>query len=95
MSTFKENLSYGLIKEIGENDVLISVNGQDFEIELDDSTRRPVYDAASEGIFIVPVDVEKKKLLINVNTQTVNEIFPEGDLKELQGVLNPLGDEYE
>jgi len=85
MNTFKKDLSFGLIKEVGEDDILVNVNGQDMEIQLDDSTRKPIYDATEEGLYIVPVDVKNKKLLMTVDTETIYEVFPEADLKELKG----------
>jgi hypothetical protein len=88
MATFEKNFSYGLIKEVGEDDVLVLVDGMEIEIPLDDSTRKPIFDAVENGIYIVPVDVETSKLLITVDAQNYREIFLEADLKELKGAAN-------
>ena len=37
MSTFRNNFRLGTIKEVGEDDVLVNVNGKDVEFPLNDS----------------------------------------------------------
>ena len=95
MSTFKNHFSYGVIKEVGEDDVLVSINGQEVEIPLDDSNKKVIFDAVEEGIFIVPVDLEKRQLLMNIDTPTLYEVFPETDLEELAGATDELPDDEE
>lgn len=90
MNAFNKDFSYGIIKEVGEDDILVNVNGQDIEIKLDDSTRKPIYDATEEGIYLVPVDAKNKKLLMTVDTETIYEVFPEADLKELKGATEEV-----
>ncbi|MGM9988796.1 MAG: hypothetical protein ACI35O_16440 [Bacillaceae bacterium] len=85
MDTFRKNFSYGTIKEVGEKDILVNIDGEDVVMELTESNRKPIFEAVEEGIFIVPVDAEKKKLLMTVDTKTLYEVFPELDLKELKG----------
>ncbi|OES43359.1 hypothetical protein [Domibacillus iocasae] len=87
MSTFK-NLSYGLIKEVGEDDVLINLNGEDFEVKLTPENRQPIFDSVEAGNYLVPVDSETKELLMTVDTQTFYEVFPESELAELEGAAD-------
>lgn len=94
MSTF-ENLSYGLIKEVGEDDILLNVNGKDIEIELTADIKQPIFDAIEEGIYMLPFDNVSKKIIMTVDTQTAYEVFPESDLEELEGSTNELPKEHE
>lgn len=93
MNTFRNNFTIGQIKEVGEEDVLVNVNGEDIVIPLDDSNKQAIFEAVSEGLFMVPVDAEKHKLLMTVDTQTLYEVFPEAELKELEGSTEPIEDD--
>lgn len=92
MNTFRNNFTLGQIKEVGEESVLVNVKGEDMEFSLDDSNKQPIFDAVSEGVYMIPVDVEKRKLLMTVDTQTLYEVFPETELEALKDAVN---DEYE
>lgn len=95
MSVFNKNYTLALIKEVGENDVLLSVNDQDFEIELNEDNKQAILDAVSEGIFLVPFDSEKNELLMTVDDAVLYEVFPEIELDELEGATDDLPDEIE
>lgn len=95
MSVFNKNYTLALIKEVGENDVLLSVNDQDFEIELNEDNKQAILDAVSEGIFLVPFDSEKNELLMTVDDAVLYEVFPEIELEELEGATDDLPDEIE
>lgn len=93
MSTFRNNFRLGTIKEVGEDDVLINVNGKDVEFPLNDSNRQEIFNAVEEGLYIVPVDVENTDLLMTVDTKTLYEVFPETDLEELKDAAKELDEE--
>ena len=95
MSVFSRNYTLALIKEVGENDVLLTVNDQDLEIELNEGNKQAVFDAVSEGIFLVPFDAEKNELLMNVDEAVLYEVFPETELNELDGATDELPDDME
>lgn len=88
------NLNYARIKEIGENDVLLECDNKEYEIELTDDIKQPIYEAVEEGIYLVPFDNESKKILMNVDTQTLYEVFPEHELEELKGATDDIPDEH-
>lgn len=90
MSTFRKNFNLGTIKEVGEDDVLINVNGEDIEFNLDNNNRQEIFNAVEEGLYIVPVDLENKELLMTVDTKTLYEVFPETELEELKGADKEL-----
>lgn len=89
-----ENLNYAIIKEIGENDVLIECDNTEYEIELTDDIKQPIFDSVEEGNFLVPFDKENKKILMAVDTKTLREIFPEHELEELKGAADDIPDEH-
>lgn len=83
MAIFGHNYTLGFIKEVGEEDILITIDGVDVEVALSDSNRQPILDAVSRGDFMIPVDSQTNELLMNVDDETLREIFPETDLPEL------------
>lgn len=95
MSVFSKDYTLALIKEVGENDVLLTVNDQDLEIELNEDNKQAVFDAVSEGIFLIPFDAEKNELLMTVDEAVLHEVFPETELKELDGATDELPDDIE
>lgn len=93
MAVFNKNFTLAYIKEIGENDILISVKGKDIELELTDENREPIFSAIEEDIFVLPYSEETNELLMNVDEETIKEIFPELELEELQGVTDEIPEE--
>lgn len=79
-----QRISYATIKAIGEDAVLLECNGKNYEIDLLEDTKQPIFDAVEEGVFLVPFDEENEQLLISVMTGTISEIFPEHKLEELK-----------
>lgn len=59
MSVFHENYTLGLIKEVGEDDVLLTVNNIDIVVPLSEGNRQAVLDAVTEGVFLIPYDSKK------------------------------------
>lgn len=95
MSVFSKNYTLGFIKEIGEDDVLLTVNGEDIEIKLTNENREQMIEAVSEGIFIVPFDVVNNEIMSDVTDEILVEEFPEYQLEELDGVTDELPVEHE
>lgn len=84
MSVFSTNYTLALIKEVGESDVLLSVNEQDIEVQLNEDNKQAVFDAVSKGNFLLPFDAEKNELLMTVDEAILYEVFPEEELKKLE-----------
>lgn len=80
MSVFSTNYTLALIKEVGESDVLLSVNEQDIEVKLNEDNKQAVFDAVSKGNFLLPFDTEKNELLMTVDEAVLYEVFPEEEL---------------
>lgn len=93
MAVFSHNYTLGFIKEVGEEDVLISVHGQDFEVELTETDREVVLQMVTENVFLVPVDATTNELLLNVDDSMLRESFPELDAPELLGATDEVDEE--
>lgn len=90
MAVFSNNYTLGFIKEVGEEDVLISINGEDIEVKLTDTDREAVLQMVTENVFLVPVDADTNELLLNVDDSVLREEFPEMNLPELLGAANDM-----
>lgn len=93
MAVFSHNYTLGLIKEVGEEDVLVSVNGEDIEIELKETDREVVLQMVTENVFLVPIDSDTNELILNMDESAVREEFPEMDLTELIGAAEEFDEE--
>lgn len=93
MSVFTSDFTLGFIKEVGDNDILITVGEEDLIVELTEENREAVFQSVEEGIYIVPYNKESNELLMNVDDETLREIFPEFELEELQGATDELPEE--
>ena len=93
MAVFSHNYTLGLIKEVGEADVLVSVNGEDIEIELKESDREVLLHMVTENVFLVPVDSDTNELILNIDEATMREEFPEMELAELLGAAEEFDEE--
>ena len=88
MAVFSHNYTLGLIKEVGEDDVLISINGEDVEVALTKTDRETVLHMVMENIYLVPVDADTNELILNVEDSVLRQSFPEMDLPELLGAAD-------
>ena len=93
MAVFSHNYTLGLIKEVGEADVLVSVNGEDIEIELKESDREVLFHMVTENVFLIPVDSITNELILNIDEATMREEFPEMELAELLGAAEEFDEE--
>ncbi|WP_298830055.1 hypothetical protein [uncultured Planococcus sp.] len=93
MAVFSHNYTLGLIKEVGEEDVLISVNGEDIEVVLKETDREVLLHMVTENVFLVPVDSHTNELILNMDEATMREAFPEMELAELLGAAEEFDDE--
>ena len=93
MAVFSHNYTLGLIKEVGEESVLVSVNGEDIEIELKETDREVLFQMVMENVFLVPVDSDTNELILNMDESAVREEFPEMELTELIGAAEEFEEE--
>lgn len=88
MAVFSHNYTLGLVKEVGENDVLISINGTDIVVDLTERDRETVLLMMTENIYLVPVDTDTNELILTVEDSVLHEVFPEMELPELFGAAD-------
>lgn len=81
------------IKSISESSVVLEFRGKQYEVEITDEDRQPLYDGMEEGIFLVPFDPSNKKILMTVDTKEVYDTFPE--VKMLDSELKDSVKSYE
>ena len=86
-----------LIKSISEGSVVLEFRGKQYEVELTDEDKQPIYDGMEEGIFLVPFDLKNQKVLMTVDTKEVYDTFPEIKLldSELEGSVKSYEEEEE
>lgn len=72
---FSSNFTYGMILEVGEKDVLVNVNDTQIEIELTDDVRATVFRNVEAGIYLIPVDVENKRIVLTEKSNAVYEMM--------------------
>lgn len=85
------------IKSISEGSVVLEFRGKQYEVEMTDEDRQPLYDGMEEGIFLVPFDSKNQKILMTVDTKEVYETFPEVKMlnSELEGSVKRYEEEDE
>lgn len=86
-----------LIKKISEGSVVLEFRGKQYEVELKDEDKQPIYDGMEEGVFLVPFDLKNQKILMTVDTKEVYDTFPEIKLldSELEGSVKSYEEEEE
>lgn len=86
-----------LLKRISEETVVLEYRGKEYEIELSEEEKQPLYDNMEEGVFLVPFDVDSQKLMMTVDTKEVYEVFPEAKMldSELEGSVKNYEEEEE
>lgn len=87
------NYKLAKIKSISEHTVILDFRGKEYEVELEEEDKQPLYDSMEEGIFIVPFDLDNPKLLMTVDTKEVYEVFPEA--KRIDSELDGAIESYE
>lgn len=90
---FKQDYTLGLIKEVGEDNILLTVNDEDIVVPLHEKNRVAVFEAVEEGIYLVPYDKKNNELLMTVDEKILYEVFPEFELDELKGATEDLPDD--
>jgi hypothetical protein len=76
--TFDKNLTYGMIQEVGEKDVLVNVHDQLLEIELTDDVREAVFHYVEIGMYMIPIDLENKRIVLTEKSNAVFEMVHDG-----------------
>lgn len=87
------NYKLALIKSISEESVVLEYRGKQYEVELSEDEKQPLYDNMEEGVFLVPFDLNSQKLLMTVDTKETYEVFPEA--KMLDSELEASVEDYE
>lgn len=90
MNIFNENYTMGLIKEVGEDDVLLTVNGEDIVVPLHEKNKNIIFEAVEEGVYLVPYDKKNNEILMTVDEKVLYEAFPETELEELKGASEDI-----
>ncbi len=95
MTMFNKEYTLALIKEVGEDDVLVTVNDVEVVVPLDEGNKQAIFDAVSEGVYLVPYDSKNNKFLMTVDEEVLYEVFPELDNEELEGATDDLPEDDE
>lgn len=95
MTVFNRDFTLAFIKEVGEDDILISVQERDIVVNLTEENKESVLQAVEEGIYIIPYSLETNELLMNVDDEILREIFPESELEELIGLADEIPEEHQ
>ncbi len=95
VSVFKKDYTLALIKEVGEDDVLVTVNDVDVVVPLHEGNKQAIFDAVSEGVYLVPYDSKNNEFLMTVDEAVLYEVFPELENEELEGATDDLPDDDE
>lgn len=93
MTVFNKEITLGFVKEVSENDVLITVNEKEYLVELTKDNREPLFQALEENIFIVPFNLETNEIMMDVNDEVIREMFPETELEEILNAVD-VPEEY-
>lgn len=94
MSVFSSNFTLAVILEVGEDDVLLSVDNEEIELKLTDKNRETVLISAQEGDFIIPFDRENNEILADIDEEDEKELFSEYELEELQNATDDIPEEH-
>lgn len=94
MSIFSNNFTLGLIKEVGDKDILLSVNDKDIEVSLTDENREDIFQAVQDDIFIIPFNLETNEIMTDINDEDLKELYPEYELEELKDATENIPDEH-
>lgn len=91
------NYKLALIKSISEESVVLEYRGKQYEVELSEDEKQPLYDNMEEGVFLVPFDLNSQKLLMTVDTKETYEVFPEVKMldSDLEGSVKDYEEEEE
>lgn len=92
---FKQDYTLGLIKEVGEDNVLLTVDDEDIVVPLHDKNRIAVFEAVEEGIYLVPYDKKNNELLMTVDEKVLYEVFPEMELEEMKNATDDVPEEHQ
>lgn len=95
VSVFKKDYTLALIKEVGEDDVLVTVNDVDVVVPLNEGNKQAIFDAVSKGMYLVPYDSKNNEFLMTVDEAVLYEVFPELENEELEGATDDLPDDDE
>lgn len=72
---FDKNFTYGMIQEVGEKDILVKVQDELMEIKLTDDVRPTVFRNVEVGIYLIPIDIENKRIILTEKSNAVYEML--------------------
>ncbi|MGG3669618.1 hypothetical protein [Bacillus nitratireducens] len=91
MLLFREDIALGVIKEIGEDDIVLLVKEEELTIKI---TREQVRELAihvmNQENMLVPVNVKTHELFFDTD-----ERWNEEDMEELQRASESVGEDHE
>ncbi|PFJ97718.1 hypothetical protein CN957_31345 [Bacillus cereus] len=91
MLLFREDIALGVIKEIGEDEIVLLVKEEELTIKI---TREQVRELAihvmNQENMLVPVNVKTHELFFDTN-----ERWNEEDMEELQRASERVGEDHE
>lgn len=77
------NITHAFIKEIEEEILLISVEGNDMKVELTKEDALIILEAIEHGTYIIPFDLDRKKIVTEIEDAQLLKHFPETKSVEL------------
>lgn len=92
---FSNNYTLAYIKEVGEEDVLASVDGEEIVIPIEAGERQSLLESVSEGAYILPYDRKRNQFITTIDDPTLQQEFPEFQNEALEGADEPIPEEYE
>lgn len=77
------NITQAFIKEIEGKTLLINVEGNDMKVELTKEDISIIFEAIEHGTYIIPFDLDRKKIVTEIEDAQLLKHFPETKLDEL------------
>ncbi|EJQ56000.1 hypothetical protein [Bacillus mycoides] len=91
MLLFHEDIALGVIKEIGEDDIVLLVKEEELTIKITkEQVRELAIHVMNQENMLVPVNVKTHELYFDTN-----ERWNEEDMEELQKASERLGEDHE
>lgn len=91
MLLFREDIALGVIKEIGEDDIVLLVKEEELTIKITkEQVRELVIHVMNQENMLVPVNVKTHELFFDTN-----ERWNEEEMEELQKASERVGEDHE
>ncbi|HDR7594594.1 hypothetical protein [Bacillus mycoides] len=91
MLLFREDIALGVIKEIGEDDIVLLVKDEELTIKITrEQERELAIHVMNQENMLVPVNVKTHELFFDTN-----ERWNEEEMEELQRASERVGEDHE